>query len=247
MYNIALCDDEAICINSLKEHLEEYLAEHNDISVKIHTFTNGYDLIDDTDRTDFDLYILDVLMSGISGIETGKKLREAQKEGMIVYLSSSRDFALDAYDVQPFHYLVKPIQKEKLFVVLDAVFDILHKRGSKSIIVKTKEGVFQLAFDEIVYVDFINRACRYHLYDGRSVVLSQQRKSFGEMVSPLMEDKRFCSCGASLVVNLHYVKAIKRDHLFFKDNGSPLYFPKTSLNPLLSAWTDYWLKEETRK
>ena len=227
MHHIAVCDDEEIWVKSTTKQLDDYFTMHNEISVKIHSFQNGLELLEKANGIDFDLYIIDVLMPAIKGIDLGRKLRDNSKDGMIIYLTSSKDFALEAYDVQPFHYLIKPLEKDKLFSTLDRAFDIIKNRKNSSIVVKTKDGILSLAFDDIIYVEYANRICKYHLRDGQTVSLS-----------------RFSRCGASLVVNLYYVNAINKDQLYFKDNPEPLFLPKKSGTPLLSAWLDYWMKGE---
>ncbi len=244
MHHIAVCDDEEIWVKSTTKQLDDYFTMHNEIPVKIHSFQNGLELLEKANGIDFDLYIIDVLMPAIKGIDLGRKLRDNSKDGMIIYLTSSKDFALEAYDVQPFHYLIKPLEKDKLFSTLDRAFDIIKNRKNSSIVVKTKDGILSLAFDDIIYVEYANRICKYHLRDGQTVSLSRQRQSFAEISSPLLEDDRFSRCGASLVVNLYYVNAINKDQLYFKDNPEPLFLPKKSGTPLLSAWLDYWMKGE---
>ena len=134
MLNIAVCDDEKLWLENTVGLLNDYYTVHNEITVKIQAFQSAYDLVESVEENaGFDLYILDVMMPEMTGIQVGTKLRAAEKRGLIIYLTTSKDFALDAYSVQPFHYLIKPVEKECLFAVLDKATAILKDRHTKAI------------------------------------------------------------------------------------------------------------------
>lgn len=243
MLNIAVCDDEKLWLENTVALLEEYYAGHGDTTVKIHPFHSAYDLVESVeDNAGFDLYILDVMMPEMTGIHVGAKLRASEKRGLIIYLTTSKDFALDAYSVQPFHYLIKPVEKEVLFPVLDSATAILKDRHTKAISVKTKEGTKQLLFDGIVYVEFADRCCHFHMQDGTVVVGNQLHASFSESMSPLLKDDRFCRCGASFVLNLFYISAIEKELIRFRNWDKTLYLPRAASNALMPLWLDYWME-----
>ena len=243
MLNIAICDDEKLWLENTAELLNEYYRKHDDIAAKIHTFQSAHDLVECVDESaGFDLYILDVMMPEMTGIQVGEKLRAAEKRGLIVYLTTSKDFALDAYSVQPFHYLIKPVEKDSLFAVLDKATAILKDRHTKAISVKTKNGTIQILFDSIVYVEFADRSCHYHLKDGSVVVGNQLHASFSESMSPLLKDDRFCRCGASFVLNLFYIAAVEKDYIRFRNTDKTLYLPRAASNSLMPIWLDYWME-----
>ena len=246
MLNIAICDDEQLWLDSTAALLEDYFARHAHVTVKLHTYQSAHALLEDTDTISFDLYILDVVMPQISGIQLGEKLRQARMRGLIIYLTTERDFALDAYCVHPFHYLIKPLQPHTLFAVLDKAMDILLGQRNRAVTVKTKDGVSRLLLDDILYVEFTDRCCRYHLSDGTDALTNQQRISFAEATLPLLKDDRFYRCGASFVVNLHHVKTVNKNQVHFRGQTAPVYLPKNAGAQLLSAWLDYWMKGDTQ-
>ena len=245
MLNIAICDDEQLWVENTASLLREYYSEHSGMSAKIHTFSSAYDLLECVEaNAGFDLYILDVVMPELSGIEVGIKLRNNNKRGLILYLTTSKDFALDAYSAEPFHYLIKPVEKDRMFSVLDKATDILKERRGKAVSVKTKEGVQQLLFDDILYVAYEDRSCHYYLKDGTVVIANQLRASFTDIMLPLLKDDRFCKCGASFVLNLYYVQTVDKDAVRLRNKEEPVYLPKNAAALLLPAWLDYWMEEK---
>lgn len=247
MLQIAICDDEQIWIENTKELLKEYLEKHPQYSAKIHSFTSGMELLEYTESNGgFDLYILDIVMSGMTGIETGLSLRREADKGMIIYLTTSKEYALDSFETNPYHYLVKPVDKEKMDTILDKVFYILAEKQNKGISVKTKEGVKRIRLDDILYIELLNRNICYHLKDGETVIGTQQRISFTEMVAPLLSDERFCKCGASCVLNLHQVKLVNKAEVHFCNGDKLLSVPKSACSHVLSVWLDYWMEGDAR-
>ena len=243
MLYIAICDDEQVWLEHTAEVIKEYERKHPQYDVKITSFSSGLELLEYIEiNGGFDLYILDIVMDGMTGLETGQDLRKRQDKGMIIYLTSSPEYALDSFDTNPYHYLVKPVEKKQMESVLNKVFYILAEKQNKAISVKTKDGVKRILLDDIVYIELVNRSSCYHLKDGQIVVGNQQRVSFTEMMLPLLKDERFCRCGASFVLNLHHVKVVNKDEVHFSNGKKLLSLPKSACVTVLSEWLDYWMK-----
>ena len=126
MLRIALCDDEENQLNQAAAMLNAYLISRPDLSGQVELFHGGSSLLARMEEVGgFDLYVLDILMPELSGIDTGRRLRALGDGGDIIYLTSSNDFAADSYDVHAFFYLLKPVNEGKLFQVLDAAVENL--------------------------------------------------------------------------------------------------------------------------
>lgn len=241
MLRIALCDDESKERQITGQLLEEYMAQHH-LAARIREFASGQALLNAVEETGpFDLYILDIVMPGMNGIELGLALRKTDREGTVFYVTSSLDFALESYQVRAFYYLLKPVEKKELFSLLDEAMETMQKRREKSIQVKSHGGTVRLLFDSVLYAELMGRAVRYHLRDGSCVDSMTLTGSFREAVSPLLEDPRFLLCGASFVVNLYYVTMVDKNGVVLAD-GSSLGLPKAACTALRTAWSDYWLE-----
>lgn len=116
---IAVCDDETCFIDTICALLEQW-AREREIKLTLYRFTNGDDLIDAYQRVCIDLIILDVIMPLLSGIDTARELRNMhQTVSPVIFLTSSREFAVDSYEVKALNYLIKPIDRAHLFLTLD--------------------------------------------------------------------------------------------------------------------------------
>lgn len=103
MLRIAICDDEENQLRKTAALLEDYLRIRPECSGQVETFLAGETLLKRAEAAGgFDLYILDILMPDLSGIDVGRKLRQLENGGEIIYLTTSNDFAADSYEVQAF-------------------------------------------------------------------------------------------------------------------------------------------------
>lgn len=241
---IAICDDEEIYRTLILRMLEEYAATHESMNLSFSAFSQPNDLLDTVAKAgDFDVYILDIVMPSIDGIDLGVRLRQIGCTGIIIYLTGSTDHAIDSYKAKASNYILKPIEKN---IFLDAIDEVLIAAGQNphnSILVKTKESSMLLPFDNILYVDLCKRALTYHLVNDTIIDSVTIRVPFTEAVSELLTDKRFYQAGKTLVINLQNVTKVSTEDVVFKDNSST-YFSKNICRELRTQWGSYWLNRE---
>lgn len=244
MIKIALCDDEQKWRDDVKALINEYAEEHIDMPIRITAFDSGKKLLEAVkENSGFDLYVLDVVMPEMNGIDTGLGIRESGEDGLIIYLTTSKEYAVESYAADAFYYLLKPIEKDDFFAVMEKAADTIGKRRSNSIAVKTKKDLQVLRMDEILYVELAGKALRYYLSGGDTVTSISSRVSFSEATDVLTCDERFVKCGASFVINLYYVKSVEKDGVVFT-GGKRLALPKKACGSLRSCWLDYWFSGE---
>lgn len=242
MLRIAVCDDEETPLRQTAALLEGYLHIRPELSVQVETFLSAESLLEQAETAGgFDLYILDILMPGLSGIDVGRKLRQLGDGGEIIYLTTSNDFAADSYEVRAFFYLLKPVQEEKLFQVLDRAAEKLNRRRSESIVVPTAAGKQRLLLERIRYAERVGRFVRYYCTDG-TVDSQSIRAPFKEAAEPLLKDNRFYLCGASFVLNFQHVTGVQGQTALL-DNGQAVSLPRSAAAAFKKAWGSYWLRE----
>lgn len=242
MLRIALCDDEQSQADLTSGLLRQYIAQRPGLAARLSVFSSGADLLEQVEgEGGFDIYLLDVIMPGLSGINLGIRLRDLGSDGPIVYLTTSPDYAVDSYLAQAFFYMLKPVEPSRLFEVLDKAAALLHRRRAASIQVKTKDGLRLLTLDELLYGELVGRAVRYHLAGGETVDGVTLRGTFFREIEPLLKDRRFVLCGSSFVVNLHYVTAVGRGELTL---GGKVRVPLSRglYAQVKQRWGDYWME-----
>lgn len=242
MLRIAICDDEAQYVHQTAKLVQEYLGGRPDLSGQVFPFRLGRELLCQVEETGgFDLYLLDIIMPGLNGIQTGRQLRQLGDGGEIVYLTTSADYAVDSYSVRAFFYLLKPLEKDRLFQVLDAAVKKLNERRGKAVLITTKDGPRRVLLDQILYVERVGRSLRYFCSGGAVDSLSL-RVPFHTAVEPLLSDPRFCQCGSSFAFNLQHVAGVNGQEVLL-DSGGTAAIPRASVAPFKHAWGRFWLEE----
>ncbi len=241
MFKIAVCDDDAAELERAAALLREYLEDRPSLSANLSLFEDGWSLMDALEQgNDFRLYILDVLMPGLNGIEVGKAIRRMGRDGAIVYLTTSPDYAVDSYLTQAFYYLLKPVARDQLFEVLDRAAAALQKRKNRAAIVNTSSGLRSIPLDDILYVERVDRFMRYYLVGGETVDSRTIRGRFRDAAAALLSDRRFALCGASFVLGLHHVRSVEKNEALL-DSGGRVPVTQSAFSGLKRAWMDYWL------
>lgn len=244
MLRIALCDDEADKLRETAALMQRYFQARPSVSGQVETFPGGGELIARVQEPHgFDIYILDILMPGLSGIDAARKLRQLGDGGEIIYITNSNDFAADSYEVRAFSYLLKPVDEARLFKVLDGAVEKLERRRSNSVIVNTPGGAERIRLEQILYVERMGHCMRYHCVGG--VVDSQSiRSPFKTAAAPLLADRRFYLCGASFALNLQHVTGVQGQTALL-DNGQTLMLPRAAAAEFKKAWGRFWLEEKS--
>lgn len=116
MLLIAICDDAPIECTGIAKQIEALLKQLR-VDFIIKRFFNGEELLHSCES--FDIIFLDIKMPGINGMVLAKKIREQGRQSLIIFITAAKEYVFEAYDVEAFQYLIKPVQKGKLKNVLE--------------------------------------------------------------------------------------------------------------------------------
>lgn len=240
---IALCDDEPRQREMIAALIKSYQEMRPDAEIKLSIFSSGAELLGDLeDHSGYDLYLLDIVMPSLNGIEVGLLLRAQHDQGLIVYLTVSPDFAIDSYQVQAFHYLLKPLTQSRLFEVLDKAYTQIEQRKATGITIKTQGGSMRLLpLHTILYAELTGRSVRYYLTIGQAVNGVTFRGSFQNEIALLLTYDSFVLCSSSFAVNLRHTIEVRKSDLVLSD-GSLVPVSRNLYSKVKKQWMQYWLE-----
>ncbi|OOM16686.1 LytR/AlgR family response regulator transcription factor [Clostridium saccharobutylicum] len=169
---IAVCDDEQIIMDATMIMIEEIIDECSYIG-EFYNFNSGQELLKslEEDFIFFDIYILDINLNDINGIEVAKRIRGLDNDAIIIFLTSYQEWMAEAFDVQAFHYLLKPIDRKKLEGIFKKIFNYLSDR---KILYYFKQGkkLYSIPYKNIYYFESDKRKMKiftgrgeYYYYD----------------------------------------------------------------------------------
>lgn len=216
---IVICDDSLEDLSKIEKLLLKYKELKGDVDFALEKYSDASRLFRKIKKNELaDVYILDMIMSVKSGIDIGKQIRSMDDECMIVYITSSEDFALDAYGVNAIRYLVKPVRNEKFFEAMDYVFAYTNVKRDAVFLVKTKEGLVSLPCSKIEYIENSSRMLEICLSGGKLVQSIFIRKSFDEEIKELLWQDNFLQVHKSFVINLKYVKKMVQNNMVMESD-----------------------------
>lgn len=202
---IAICDDDKQELLRIRRLVDEYLNSNpKDNKIEVSSFESNMKLLALIEGgKHFDLFLLDVIMPNINGINLASEIRNRDQVAKIIFLTSSPEFAVESYAVDAFSYLLKPIQKEKLFSVLEKVCTDMCSSQKQYILVKTHTCLSKIFFHQLIYVEVMGRTVSFHQKNGTII---ESASTISQIESVLLSDNRFIKTHRSFIINLDYVK-----------------------------------------
>jgi len=217
MLSIAVCDDEVIECCNMARKIKEIL-EDMKIPCIIRQFCNGRELLQAPES--FDIVFLDIIMQNMDGMKTAQIFHEKASDKILIFVSSSREYVFEAYDVEAFQYLLKPLDGRKLKRVLQKAVLKAVSRSQEFIIVSRERQKKKVFLDDIYYFEIKGRIVDVHGPEGIFTYYEQ----IGELENKL-RDKGFFRCHKSYLINLKYVNGYNRKEALL-ENGEKIVIAK---------------------
>lgn len=207
MYKVCLWDDDEEFRGSLKSKLCK-IGERHHIKMEIIEFSSGTGMLFDLDGVSegIDIFFVDVLMPGLTGIEAAQKLREWGTGAQIVFFTSIKEHVFQAFDVMPLHYLIKDeATEETIEKILLRAIDLAQKNQRESFQYKVGHTVKRIELQEIIYFEIRNRVvhmfCRGDRQEEFYLTMDKLEKS--------LRDKNFIRVHRSYLVNFMHIHSIE--------------------------------------
>lgn len=201
---LALCDDDKQELSCILSFIENY-KKLSSVPMSVHTFHNSFELASVASDEHFDLYLLDIIMPGLNGIELAREIRRFDKAADIIFLTTSPEFAVESYTVKATNYLMKPVSEEKLFQALDDIFDTKESESETSIVLKSTIGVHKVPLSNLMYVEAQGRKVIYYLKNGEEITCTDR---FSSVCEQLLQQEEFILTHRSILVNMNFIRRI---------------------------------------
>lgn len=238
MIKIAVCDDEMEELQRITSYVSKYVKEL-DIPFNISSFSEGQDLIENLNsfKENFDIVFLDIYMKFSNGLDIAKIIREFDKECKIIFITSSKEHAVDSYEVRALYYILKPVNEEKLRSAVKIAIESLNKDDNHAVI-KNKKGNYRIFHKDILYAESKARIINIHLKSGEIISFYSKLMDFFQN----LQDKRFLKCHKSFIVNMDYILKVE-NNIIFMDNNIMIPISRNNASEIKENYFNYLLKE----
>lgn len=214
---ITICDDSIKDLLNIEKIILKYKTLYPEKDFELEKFSDPSRLYQKISAgTIADIYILDMLMPRQTGIDLGNLIRSAGCESVIIYITTSDEFALAAYAVHAVRYLLKPIDESMLFEALDYALSYTKIKTEPLYLIKTKDGLIQQPYSGIEYIENANRRLEIHLSGGEILKSLFIRKSFEEEIQEIASKNTFQQIHKSFLVNFDYIRQLTQDSVIME-------------------------------
>lgn len=133
MINIAVCDDRREQLELVHIAVERYFQTKTSRAVEISDFNDPAVFLASLEKNgSCDIAILDICMPGIAGTEVGRMIRRRYDNTEIIFVTTSDEFAVDAFALNAAHYIIKPFTQEQFNPAMDRAMARFTKRAEKA-------------------------------------------------------------------------------------------------------------------
>lgn len=233
--HIAIVDDQKIEIKLLTKYIDTYMAEKGLNNYEVSSFLSADSFLESFEKDTYSLIFLDIYMEKMNGVELARKIRDVDSNSLIVFSTSSNEFAMESYEVNAKFYLVKPYTYESFSSMMKLVLP--EKTLSKQF-TTLSDGKKFIPIN-VIYSEYFNHKITVHQkYDEDfSTRLSQN-----EFEEALSEFDYLISCNRGIIINLNEVKKLDTDSVTMSDK-SVLPVSRGKYAIVKQAYEDFKLKE----
>ncbi len=241
---IAICDDIQEELQRVAALTKKYIIQHN-LNAQVREFTHPDELLTACEKETFCLYILDIVMPLVNGIDVGREIRRLDSYSQIIYATTEPGFALEAYAASPVNYLLKPIQQESFFKTMELALCRLNLTDEETMTVKLPEGYRTLRLCDVVCCEYIRHCIEYTLRGGQTFTSVSFRGDFAAQLAPLLACNTFLQCHAAFAVHVPAIRRLTRTEIELSV-GRTIPVARSRYDAVKEAYLNYRLGGETR-
>ena len=204
MVKIAIVEDDSQYIDTLKEYIARFMRE-NGVSIDLKIFTDGKQIVFDYEPM-YDIILMDIEMPGLDGMSAAEKIREVDKDVIIIFITNMAQYAIKGYQVRARSYILKPVNYYSFEMELKEAVGTLAKKKNDALLLPGEDGLVKVMVGDIYYLESQKHQMLIHTKSG----VIQIRETMKNMEEKLAE-YYFERCNVSYLINLSHVNGIVSD------------------------------------
>lgn len=232
--NIAICDDNKFFRDMLQDIVIKYMEEKK-CEYNVDVFISGEEFINSINREyiNYNLVFLDILMDKIDGIEVANILKSINENIEIVFVTITKDFVFNGYDIGVLNYILKPFDTGKIKREIDRWMDKNNKESNDKFYITKKSGIEVLSIKDIFYFDIYNRIITVHT-KSREIQFYDKFENIEKKV----ERHSFLKCHRSYLVNCKYIDKIENSYIYLV-NEEKIPISRLRISKVKSQFLEY--------
>lgn len=224
LINIGICDDNPNIVKTIKDFILNSDLEYD---MEIYTAHSGEEFLEKYSHIPFNIAFLDIEMEELNGIELGEKLKKLEKNIIIVYITGHGGYAVNAFKIKAFDYIMKPISKDSFLGVLNSTINRLNEISTlesikKDFVFKYKKELISLKYSDIYYFEKSLNKIKIYTEDNVFQIYSTLKKILSEV-----DNEIFIHSSEKHIINIKKLSKIQENSVVL---GKNLYSVSLSRN-----------------
>ena len=238
MMQIAICADIPKERELIRTALDTYAKIHSEYYFDINEYGTALDILHAVDKGKiYDIALLDICMPGIPGTDAAEEMLAKNPEMGVIFLTTSNEYAVEAFAMNATHYLLKPFSQEQFNAALDRAVKKTEEQDLLSL--ACVDGTYRVRISVIVSIESQSHYLLIKLSSGEILRL---RKKLSQMFEELQRYPEFIKVGASYVANLTFVRRISGNTLEML-SGAKIPVPRRSSEEVRKTYMEFCRKE----
>lgn len=234
---VIVCDDELYFVEVVSDYCKKFEGETG-IPITLLKFEQGREVLTYCkENRDVDLFILDIKMEHVDGLEVAKEIRKSGSNAKIVFLTSAIEFAPQGYVLGVSRYWMKPLLYKNFCLEMKELYQDIQKESNAYIIESIGTITEKVYYDEILYIETYGRKARIQRINS-SYMSGCKLNAYEDRL-----DTRFFRCHAAYIVNMNHISKIKGLEIIL-GNGESIYMSKGKRKNFLAAFNSYYNSKE---
>ena len=231
MIRIALVEDEAEVRAQLQGYVQRHTRQYG-TEFAVTEFADGMELLDDY-RPVYDILFLDVEMKHLDGMETARRVRELDKDVIIVFITNMAQYAIRGYAVDALDYVLKPVSYFAFSQRLNRAISRMKKRTDKTIMVNIKGGTVRINLANIFYIESQGHTLILHTILGDYETIGTMKE-----MEEKLDGMSFCRGNKGYLINLQHVDSVQDGCAVVR--GEQLVLSRARKKEFMECLTEYW-------
>lgn len=236
---IAICEDNKKDCTILKSMLDTFLNNH-DIRAELTLFSSGEDFLTVHSKKPFDIVFMDIYLSGLNGLDAVSSAR-SQNPVHSVFTTTSHEHAIEAFNLNASHYLIKPLTYEAVTEAMERCLSKIGTYHSSRLDIKTPRGIISVPTENIVYIEVFNKVCMVHTEKN-----SFQTYSSLDALFEHLNNHTFMRAQRSFIVNMNFIESFYFDHIILS-NGKSIVLSRNNRAELKDQYQQFLFRLARRE
>jgi len=237
MVHFCIVDDDDIYCNRMMEYLEkleqEFFQKGSPCGkFQVTRYKDGSEIVNNY-SSNYDIILMDIEMGSMNGMTAAEKIREIDKDVVIIFITNLAQYAIKGYEVEALDYILKPISYYPFAKKIERALGRKTYRDNKVLSITVGKGNYKkIKIEDLLYIEALGHTIIYHLTN-EDVTTSGTIKELEEKLDP----KQFFRCNKGYLVNLDKVENIDGFTAFFGNQS--IQISRSKKKAFIDALNDY--------